>query len=81
MVGKTALNKERYHLNGGPFQTLEVLLRNEHSHLKQLNDTLSVDSNVAYVPFNCNNRIIKATFVQYPQAGKGNKYLTTKDSI
>ena len=21
MVGKTALNKERYHLNGGPFQT------------------------------------------------------------
>ena len=22
MVGKTALNKERYHLNGGPFQTL-----------------------------------------------------------
>ena len=24
MVGKTALNKERYHLNGGPFQTLYV---------------------------------------------------------
>ena len=23
MVGKTALNKERYHLNGGPFQTIE----------------------------------------------------------
>lgn len=23
MVGKTALNKERYHLNGGPFQTFE----------------------------------------------------------
>lgn len=22
MVGKTALNKERYHLNGGPFQTV-----------------------------------------------------------
>ena len=22
MVGKTALNKERYHLNGGPFQTI-----------------------------------------------------------
>ena len=40
------------------FSKLEVLLRNEHSHLKQLNDTLSVDSNVAYVPFNCNNRII-----------------------
>lgn len=37
------------------FSKLEVLLRNEHSHLKQLNDTLSVDSNVAYVPFNCNN--------------------------
>lgn len=26
MVGKTALNKERYHLNGGPFQTLMVIL-------------------------------------------------------
>ena len=25
MVGKTALNKERYHLNGGPFQTLVCL--------------------------------------------------------
>lgn len=24
MVGKTALNKERYHLNGGPFQTLAL---------------------------------------------------------
>ena len=24
MVGKTALNKERYHLNGGPFQTLFI---------------------------------------------------------
>jgi|GEM_PF-1875531 len=24
MVGKTALNKERYHLNGGPFQTLII---------------------------------------------------------
>ena len=23
MVGKTALNKERYHLNGGPFQTFK----------------------------------------------------------
>lgn len=63
------------------FSKLEVLLQNEHSHLKQLNDTLSIDSKVAYVPFNCNNRIIKATLVPYPQAGKGNKYLTTKDSI
>ena len=26
MVGKTALNKERYHLNGGPFQTYFALL-------------------------------------------------------
>lgn len=26
MVGKTALNKERYHLNGGPFQTLETMM-------------------------------------------------------
>ena len=25
MVGKTALNKERYHLNGGPFQTLIII--------------------------------------------------------
>lgn len=25
MVGKTALNKERYHLNGGPFQTLLII--------------------------------------------------------
>ena len=24
MVGKTALNKERYHLNGGPFQTKDI---------------------------------------------------------
>ena len=63
------------------FSKLEVLLRNEHSHLKLLNDTLSIDSNVAYVPFNCNNRIIKATFVPYTQAGQDNKYLTTKDSI
>lgn len=63
------------------FSKLDVLLRNEHAHLKQINDTLSIDSEVAYVPFNCNNRIIKATFVSYPQARKGNKYLTTKDSI
>lgn len=63
------------------FSKLEVLLRNEPSHLKQLNDTLSIDSKVAYVSFNCNNRIIKATFVPCSQTGKGNKYLTTKDSI
>ena len=63
------------------FSKTEVLLQNEHSHLTQLNDTLSIDSKVAYVPFNCNNRIIKATFVPCPQTGKGNKYLTTKDSI
>lgn len=25
MAGKTALNKERYHLNGGPFQTLKYV--------------------------------------------------------
>lgn len=29
MVGKTALNKERYHLNGGPFQTLAKTYQNE----------------------------------------------------
>lgn len=29
MVGKTALNKERYHLNGGPFQTLAKTCQNE----------------------------------------------------
>lgn len=29
MVGKTALNKERYHLNGGPFQTLETISAHE----------------------------------------------------
>ena len=63
------------------FSKTEVLLQNEHSHLKQLNDTLSIDSKVAYVPFNCNNRIIKATLVPYPQARKGNRYLITKDSI
>ena len=45
------------------------------------NMTLSIDSQVTYVPFNCNNRIIKAIFVPYAQVGKDNKYLTTKDSI
>ena len=63
------------------FSKAEVLLRNEHSHLKQLSDTLSIDSKVNYVPFNCNNQIIKATFVPCSQVGKDNKYLTTKDSI
>lgn len=29
MVGKTALNKERYHLNGGPFQTIIKQKRND----------------------------------------------------
>ena len=63
------------------FSKLEVLLRNEHSHLKQLNDTLSVDSNVAYVPFNCNNRIIKAKLVPYTQVEKDKIYQTTEDHI
>lgn len=63
------------------FSRAEVLLRNEHSYLKQSSDTLSIDSKVTYVPFNCNNRIIKAIFVPYAQVGKDNKYLTTKDSI
>ena len=63
------------------FSKAEVLLGNEHCHLKQPSDTLNIDSKVAYVPFNCNNRIIKATFVPYSQVGKGNKYLTTKDNI
>jgi hypothetical protein len=40
-----------------------------------------IDGKLAYVPFNCNNRIIKATLVPYPQARKGNRYLITKDSI
>ena len=60
---------------------MEVLLQNEHSCLKYPSDTLSIDSKVTYVPFNCNNRIIKAIFVPYAQVGKDNKYLTTKDSI
>ena len=63
------------------FSKAEVLLGNEQCHLKQPSDTLSIDSKVSYVPFNCNNRIIKATFVPYSQVGKGNKYLTTKDNI
>jgi hypothetical protein len=63
------------------FSKMEVLLQNEHSCLKYPSDTLSIDSKVTYVPFNCNNRIIKAIFVPYAQVGKDNKYLTTKDSI
>ena len=63
------------------FSRAEVLLRNEHSYLKQSSDTLSIDSKVTYVPFNCNNRIIKATFVPCSQAGKDNNISTTKDSI
>ena len=63
------------------FSKTEVLLQNEHSRLEQPSDTLSIDNDVVYVPFNCNNRIVKATFVPCSQVGKGNKYLTTKDSI
>ena len=63
------------------FSKTEVLLQNEHSRLKQPIDTLSIDNDVVYVPFNCNNRIVKATFVPCSQVEKGNKYLTTKDSI
>lgn len=60
------------------FSRAEVLLRNEYSYLKQSSDTLSIDSKVTYVPFNCNNRIIKAIFVLYAQVGKDNKYLKRK---
>ena len=63
------------------FSKMEVLLQNEHSCLKYPSDTLSIDSKVTYVPFNCNNRIIKATFVPCSQAGKDNNISTTKDSI
>ena len=54
------------------FSRAEVLLRNEYSYLKQSSDTLSIDSKVTYVPFNCNNRIIKATFIPCSQSGKDN---------
>lgn len=53
-------------------------IQNEHSCLKYPSDTLSIDSKVTYVPFNCNNRIIKAIFVLYAQVGKDNKYLKRK---
>lgn len=36
MVGKTALNKERYHLNGGPFQTLDTI-RYEYTYCNKGN--------------------------------------------
>ena len=45
------------------FSKTEVLLRNEHSCPEQPSDTLCIDSKVSYVPFDCNNRIIKATVV------------------
>ena len=60
------------------FSKMKVLLQNEHSCLKYPSDTLSIDSKVTYVPFNCNNRIIKAIFVLYAQVGKDNKYLKRK---
>ena len=63
------------------FSKTEVLLRNEHYPLGEPSDTLNIDNKVTYVPFNCNNRIIKAFVVPYAQVGKDNKYLTTKDSI
>lgn len=52
------------------FSKMEVLLQNEHSCLKHPSDTLSIDSKVTYVPFNCNNRILKAIIVPSAQAGK-----------
>ena len=63
------------------FSKTEVLLQNEHSRLEQPSDTLSIDNDMVYVSFDCNNRIVKATFVPCSQVEKGNKYLTTKDSI
>lgn len=63
------------------FSKTEVLLRNEHYPLGEPSDTLSIDCKVTYVPFDYNNRIIKAFVVPYAQVGKDNKYLTTKDSI
>ncbi len=58
------------------FSKAEVLLRNECSPLMQPSDTLSVDSKVTYIPFNCNNRIIKTTIVPYTQTGRANKYIS-----
>ena len=59
----------------------EVLLINGHSHLKQPNDTVSIDSKVTYVPFNRNNRIIKAKLVPYTKVEKDKIYQTTEDNI
>ena len=63
------------------FSKGEVLLINGHSHLKQPNDTVSIDSKVTYVPFNRNNRIIKAKLVPYTQVEKDKIYQTTEDQI
>mgnify|MGYP001263316642 CR=1 FL=1 len=63
------------------FSKGEVLLINGHSHLKQPNDTVSIDSKVTYVPFNRNNRIIKAKLVPYTQVEKDKIYQTTEDHI
>ena len=63
------------------FSKMEVLLQNEHSCLKYPSDTLSIDSKVTYVPFNCNNRIIKAKLVPYTQVEKDKIYQTTEDHI
>ena len=52
------------------FSKTEVLLRNEHYPLGEPSDTLSIDSKVTYVPFDCNNRIIRAFIVPYAQVGK-----------
>lgn len=56
MVGKTALNKERYHLNGGPFQTLILKgntmipdkLKDDFNSLRNMFDELKreIDKNV-----------------------------------
>ena len=62
------------------FSKGEVLLINRHSHLKQPNDTVSIDSKVTYVPFNRNNRIIKAKLVPYTQVEKDKIYQTTEDN-
>ena len=37
------------------FQKWKYCYKNEHSCLKHPSDTLSIDSKVTYVPFNCNN--------------------------
>lgn len=62
------------------FSKGEVLFINGYSHLKQPNDTVSIDSKVTYVPFNRNNRIIKAKLVPYTQVEKDKIYQTTEDN-